>query len=291
MLFSPKIQIPLSAVLIVLSMFLSPAKAGAQSAGERDSLAFARADWKVRELARGAVWKSGRFSGENVLFGSPARIEILRIDQSAAPIRFAVAFYPGQTLPTSRMAVRAGALAAVNGTYFQTKPSYAPTGYFKVSGTVVNSLMAATGDMVAVDTLGKISVERLKKDSERLASYPTLMAGAPVLLWAGDYPEPALDDSLRAPRTAIGQRDDTIWIVVVDGRSSQAAGMTLRELAHIFRWLGADKALNLDGGGSTTLYVRGGSKNGVVNTPSDRLLGIFPGMERPVGNALLLLED
>lgn len=272
-------------------MLLAGTGAGAQNNREQDSLAFARADWQVRELARGVVWKSGRFTQKNALFGAPARIHILRVDQSLAPTHFAVAFYPSQVLPTSEMAARAEALAAVNGTYFQTKPPYGPTGYFKIQGQTVNSLMAATGDMIAIDTAGRLSIERLDKHAVQQDVYPSLMAGAPTLLWEGRCPlsDP---DSLRAPRTAVGQRGATIWIVTVDGRSSQAAGMTLWELSQIFRWLGADKALNLDGGGSTTLYIRQGSRNdGVVNTPSDRLLGIFPGMERAVGNALLLLED
>ena len=86
----------------------------------------------------------------------------------------------------------------------------------------------------------------------------------------------------RHPRSAVGISRDrkTLWLVTVDGRAERSVGMTLVELADALRQLGAWDALNFDGGGSTTLVIDGR----VVNTPSD------PTGERPVGNALLVLE-
>ncbi|KAA0225284.1 hypothetical protein FCG40_01745 [Fimbriimonadia bacterium ATM] len=82
----------------------------------------------------------------------------------------------------------------------------------------------------------------------------------------------------RHPRTGIGiTPDGEILFVVVDGRSSLSAGLSLSEFASLFRELGCTDAINLDGGGSSTLYVAGS----VLNRPSD-------GTERRVGNALLL---
>ena len=72
---------------------------------------------------------------------------------------------------------------------------------------------------------------------------------------------------LRHPRTMIGTaRDRAIWLVVVDGRQPElSAGMTLLELRELARRLQLTNALNLDGGGSTTMWVRGKT----VNSPSD----------------------
>jgi hypothetical protein len=85
----------------------------------------------------------------------------------------------------------------------------------------------------------------------------------------------------RHPRTAVGVRaDGRVLLVAVDGRQPErSVGMTIPELAALMRELGAVEALNMDGGGSTTM-VAGGK---VVNSPSD-LTG-----ERPVGDALLVL--
>lgn len=94
---------------------------------------------------------------------------------------------------------------------------------------------------------------------------------------------------LRAPRTAIGVRKDgTVLLVVVDGwryaddRVSAVplnGGASIDELRRIMLDLGADQAMNLDGGGSSTLVIEGN----VVNQPSDA------SGERAVGDAVLLI--
>jgi exopolysaccharide biosynthesis protein len=83
---------------------------------------------------------------------------------------------------------------------------------------------------------------------------------------------------VRHPRTALGLSRDqkTLYLVVVDGRSAASVGMTCAELAALLQRLGAWTAFNLDGGGSSTMYLEG---LGVVNQPSD-------GRERVVGNHL-----
>jgi hypothetical protein len=86
----------------------------------------------------------------------------------------------------------------------------------------------------------------------------------------------------RHPRTAVAMSRDghTLWLYVVDGRSTASVGMTLVELADRLRALGAWQALNFDGGGSTAMIVNGR----LVNAPSDAT------GERAVGNALVLLQ-
>lgn len=84
----------------------------------------------------------------------------------------------------------------------------------------------------------------------------------------------------RHPRTGVGvNRRGKVFFVTVDGRQKRSRGMTLRGFARLFRSLGARWALNLDGGGSTTLFAKGR----VVNDPSD-------GRERPVSSALVVLR-
>ncbi len=82
-----------------------------------------------------------------------------------------------------------------------------------------------------------------------------------------------------APRTAVGldQNQSTLYLVVVDGDQQSSLGMTAEELAWFLSGLGVSDALELDGGGSSTMYIR--SEKGVVNSPSD-------GIERPVANQL-----
>ncbi|NLA58043.1 MAG: phosphodiester glycosidase family protein [Firmicutes bacterium] len=86
----------------------------------------------------------------------------------------------------------------------------------------------------------------------------------------------------RAPRTALGvTAAGELLLVTVNGRqSSISIGMTLEELAELMLELGAVDAMNLDGGGSSTMVVRGI----VLNAPSD-------GKPRPVSNALLVWAE
>jgi hypothetical protein len=84
--------------------------------------------------------------------------------------------------------------------------------------------------------------------------------------WAPEAFNPGFAE-LRHPRTMIGvAEDEAIWLVAVDGRQQKlSAGMTLLELQGLARRLRLKDALNLDGGGSTTMWVKGE----VVNSPSD----------------------
>lgn len=89
----------------------------------------------------------------------------------------------------------------------------------------------------------------------------------------------------RNPRTAIGYTaDGTIRVFSVDGRTTASRGMTLAELAETMQSFGCVGALNLDGGGSTTVVIR--EENGklaVENNPTD-------GYARRVGNAILFVN-
>ncbi len=87
----------------------------------------------------------------------------------------------------------------------------------------------------------------------------------------------------RHPRTAIGFSKDSakIYFITVDGRQATSAGMTLDELANFMLTLGVWHGVNLDGGGSTTMVVRGQ----IVNSPSDAT------GERAVSNAILIVSS
>jgi hypothetical protein len=116
-----------------------------------------------------------------------------------------------------------------------------------------------------------------------------IVGGAGLLLWRGrevrDWKEEQLPIEgfvdARHPRTLIGRdREGDTWLAVVDGRQpGHSVGMSLPELTALARRLGLVDALNLDGGGSTTMVVKGR----VVNRPSDPI-------PRPVSDAIVVLR-
>ncbi|MGI5230953.1 phosphodiester glycosidase family protein [Actinoallomurus sp. CA-142502] len=99
----------------------------------------------------------------------------------------------------------------------------------------------------------------------------------------GGAPLPGLDAAIRAARTAAGVSANGrhLYLVVVDGRSPAGHGATLAELALLLRRAGAHDAMDLDGGGSSTLVLRtpGEPVVSVRNSPSR-------GAERAVANGV-----
>jgi exopolysaccharide biosynthesis protein len=115
----------------------------------------------------------------------------------------------------------------------------------------------------------------------------TVIAGGPVLLQNGEikisndeerkFSGKAINN--HEPRTAIGYtRDNKVIILVCEGRSKIAAGLTLIQLAQILKDLGCVEAVNLDGGGSSCMLINGKE----TNTPSDK------GIQRPVPSVFLI---
>ncbi len=109
---------------------------------------------------------------------------------------------------------------------------------------------------------------------EQWAEAADVVGGAGLLVHKGralaDWSEEKLRQGFnteRHPRTIIGtSKNGTIWLITVDGRNPQVSlGMTFTELQHLAAGLNLVNALNLDGGGSTTMVVNGK----IVNHPSD----------------------
>jgi exopolysaccharide biosynthesis protein len=83
----------------------------------------------------------------------------------------------------------------------------------------------------------------------------------------------------RHPRSAVGWNREHYFLVTVDGRQKESVGMTLEELGKHLAAIGCSEAMNLDGGGSATLWADGR----IRNHPSD-------GSERPIANALVVVR-
>jgi len=190
-----------------------------------------------------------------------------------------------------------GVIAAVNGDFFTPEgdPLGVEVSQGSLRGTRSRPVLAWkpgelpwigpvdwAGDSVRV---GDWAVSDLAPDpdAEVVAGFPLLLSEGNVV---GDLEVAARPDwaAERHPRTAVGLDSTrrTLWLVVVDGRREGAAeGMSLPELAGLLRALGADHAMNLDGGGSSVMVIRGAT----VSRPAD------PTGERPVANALILTRD
>ena len=139
------------------------------------------------------------------------------------------------------------------------------------------------GDRVTFDEsiIDADGISNFNKAIHVVGAGPQLIKDGKIYVTANEERFPADIRIGRAPRSAVGvtQYGDYI-IAIVDGRQAHSKGCTLYEWAQILlNDFGAVNAINLDGGGSTELVVKGN----IVNSPSD-------GRERPIGDALVIIK-
>ena len=247
----------------------------------RDSIAFATAEWRTTDLGDGAECRYAQID----MFGSCQSIS--------------VATYPGRSFTTaivhldhkaeatSALGKAAGAEIAVNGSYFNVK-TFAPVTFVlldkKIVGhTIPEELIRTNGIVAFKDKKGR-KMDIFPCDTTQYADvarrYRSALASGPVLINDGKLVEYTSGDSFytrRHPRTVV--------MAVIDGRfKGQGDGATIAETAYIARQLGLVEALNLDGGGSSTLWT---AREGVLNHPYDNRRFDHEG-ERGVPNCIVV---
>jgi exopolysaccharide biosynthesis protein len=180
----------------------------------------------------------------------------------------------------SEFAKKVGAQIAINANFFSKTESCGVTAGDGHLWTSVYEgcpmTMAFFRDGRATIVAGKVRKDGVLSPSIGLVA---AVSGRPRLV-ENSQPSPAVEAfaKVRHPRTALGlKKDGTLLILVADGRRDAALGFTGPEMSEIFLREGAVDAINLDGGGSTTLYIE--AEGGVQNKPSD-------GHERVVVNQL-----
>ncbi|MCC6807145.1 MAG: phosphodiester glycosidase family protein [Deltaproteobacteria bacterium] len=242
----------------------------------------ARVTWT--DVARGVRWgrgsfnEAGGFSVLNLLdvdATQGARVEL--VDNGACKKLGAV------NLP-------ARAVAATNAGFFTG--SCAPDGLLRVSGTTIE---AAKGSQHAIG---------LQADGS--ATYEKPAAGsaftqAPSAVGSFGYFDlrsatPLIDEDgttfgrVRHPRTVIHSAPLRLGLFTLDGRSDAGLGATFTHLQSVLAGVGAKQGLNLDGGGSSAMWVKGEPMGGIVNYPSDSTTVVHGGV-RAVRSLAVVFAD
>lgn len=280
-----------------LLLILLPLRINAQAVS--DSLVWSDPrNWT--ELVSMEGIKTLRFSGK--LFGEPQNIWVTTIDPTLYELK--IEQFDALTRISQAAQQDPTAVLAVNGGYFVTRNKEAiPVGYLKIDGTEVPAQDADESDAaMGIDPDGTLSFTVWAEDRNMprgtwKEDHPDILTAGPILVgesrpqipWT-EYQKEKMDNQtvkwLFAPRTAIGiGADSAIVIVTVDGRRKESYGVSLAEIARIGGWMRLSWMMNLDGGGSTTLWVRG---KGVLNKPSDGKSIIH--VERPVANMVKVVR-
>lgn len=228
----------------------------------------------------------------------PIITHVITIDMRTGGLRFLVTppDERGSDLPlrartTSDFLQEFKVQIAINGDGFSPWWSRSVADYYPHSGDPVRPRgdAASRGRVYwsAPDPFPTLYINSRNKLSFDAPAKPYNAISGETLLVTGGQVIPDLDDEQLHPRSAVGfsKNGRYLYLVVVDGRQPlYSEGMTLAELAELMVSLGAQYAMNLDGGGSSTLVVEGSDGlPRVLNSPIDNYI---PGRERPVANHL-----
>ena len=258
-------------LFISICLLLLAATAPLKAQTEADSLAIVSAQWEITSTRKGIIQKCAAIP---LLFDGPQYISLIEIDPRLARVKAGIAVADSMT-QTSRIAKAHNAIAAINGSYFDTKRGnsvcYLRIGKTVVDTTTASELKRVTGAIRVYK--GKLSIlpwnKQVEKDYKKRRG--TVLASGPLMLKDGQVCDwSACEQNFiktQHPRSAIvTTHEGKVWLLTADGRAPQhAQGMSIPQLTYLIRLLGGSDALNLDGGGSTTLWHTGQ----VVNHPSD----------------------
>lgn len=237
--------------------------------------------------------------------GAPQTVYVTEIDLDCG--RYNVMFHYGGD-STSSAAIKHNAVAAINGTYepdacyirtngvnhHEVKIPSGHLRFWKHNGAIVGdggnkvAIINGARGQEATDEGGEKAIALYKSLSEPnvFSSAPMLiddydLVGAryvPVELIGSDFKQFQYEDyrrhqGVRHPRVAVALTEDNdLLLIVVDGRNPKAAGMSARELTlFIHKHFNPRWALNMDGGGSSTMYIKGlgDPVTNVLNYPTD----------------------
>ena len=231
----------------------------------------------------------------------PLKIHIVTIDLTVEGVKPFVT--PGETAneiefstqTTSEFVTEFGLQVAINGGFFRSLNSNESDDSYPERGNPVDVIGLTISDGVTYSASEKgmgvlcVLANNQAQINDEICPTGTIqaLAGGTILIDQGmpitseDVPEDGLH-----PRTAVAidEQGETLWLIVVDGRQEDySEGIALVELANGVLELGAHMALNLDGGGSTTLVVASDSLPRILNRPINSRI---PMRERAVANHL-----
>jgi exopolysaccharide biosynthesis protein len=250
--------------------------------------------WKIDTIAAGLI--KYNYSNYYQPFASAQIVNVVEVDLASGEYDLVL----DNVFPEDSLSAVAGrneqALAAINGTYYELVENGQSSSFFKAGHEIKTSVTIPADHQLYWKHEGAFYYDGDKKqmgiaygDKNTYSQMPfaNIISGSPMLIHkyqpVGEafvkqqtqpleqlaYEHPDRHQGVRHPRTAIATvGKNRALLITVDGRhAGKAAGMSAKELTQfIQKYFNPEDALNLDGGGSTTMWVKG---EGVVNYPSD----------------------
>ncbi len=263
------IRIKVHTLFLLAILGVLPANLEAQNNG------FGKIKWEKEKIESGLIWKHTQTVFEDTLLQN---INILIVNTGKRDL--SVQNNTSKNARVSTQVAGTGAIAAVNGGFFSIANGGSVT-YIRTGGLIVDTDTATKwkknvnlNGAILIGPDGEVTIMKAMTNQwfDSHTEYPDVLVTGPLLIENNSLatlPETSLITT-RHPRTAIGKTGKRkVMIITVDGRTDQSAGLTLHELSRLMDDLNCTDAVNLDGGGSTTMWIGGKPFEGVVNMPCD----------------------
>lgn len=239
-----------------------------------------REGWTTTQVRSGLKWHN--FEGTDPVTSKPQKVNVIEADLGADGLLFSFV-YSETDKKVSEIAAERSALAVTNATYGAGQEGIV---YVKTAGRVWRTINYEAEGYTAwkhkaavwydgVSAFGFYNYHAYNKEASNNAyiadNHSNLFSSAPLLIDNGAYADlSSFSDGTNVaqihPRTVLAvTRSGRLLLITIDGRLSTAKGMTCAEMQDFLdRFFAPLYAINMDGGGSTAMYVAG---NGIVNYP------------------------
>ncbi len=237
--------------------------------------------WETKQIREGLTWM--RFRGKESLTGKAQVINVLDLDLQSSDLVLEFQYYDPKITLSDAIARTSGAIAGTNASFGT------PHTFIRTGGTTWCDLSEADPNVrgnwykheaaIWYDGAGHVGFLNYEGDpygaipAYQATTWPNMFSTEPLLIENHEYVTWSGKKGFIttvAPRTAVALLDNGhLLFITVDGRwYGMAAGMTIAELRDFIK-LNFDPAyaINMDGGGSTTMYIEGYGEDGVVNYP------------------------
>jgi hypothetical protein len=263
--------------LSILLVFFAITASAQYKSNYASILAAADWGWQSRD---GVTYGKASFDD---LYGNPQRISIAKYSESSMSTMLYDKEHSSQA--TNGLAEEAHATAAINGSYFDMSDNTSCTALWMYGSEIATTVSAeyarCNGIVGFKDGVFTLEWYGSSTTASQLAAwgkkYDAFVVSGPILRLNGVSQNPYIGGEGfygPHPRTMLGKcADGTVYMVITEGRMDGASGFSLPNLLSLAEDLDMTDAINLDGGGSSTLWVTGA---GVINKPSGGSLRNVP---------------
>lgn len=251
---------------------------------------------KAEKIAKGIYWYS--WLGEDKVLNRQESINVVDIDLDKADVIFDFAWFNDHRNTVSFVADTANAIVAVNSGYFEYLDDGGYVTFHKSDGNIDQRMTLPTDHIrywkhqAAFVQTGEKSFGFIQgtQDIYEQLPFKNIISSAPLLISDGvpvgkyfvkqktgdkshlEGEHPDRHQAGNGPRTAFATTPDNhLILLTIDGRSPRAQGINAEEVTDLlYNYFHTTDAINMDGGGSISMFVRGATPTGVVNYPSDQ---------------------